>query len=197
MDNTFSLRDLIPQRYWLQACRCLKICGHVSNGWFFSPESLCEALCVHIISQISWDHRGETPVCSPRPGLVPAWNSLCHQITVDTHFGVFRVVSTPAPLFNIFLALPLWDDRLQHVKAGRIFVLISKCCRLGADVPRIPQTYGLTFVCVLCWAACEPGSDLYLLIACTLVDLQLKISGLFFNYKWFILSRCMELKLRS
>lgn len=107
------------------------------------------------------------------------------------------LVSTPVPLFNIFLALPLWDDRLQHVKAGRIFVLISKCCRLRADVPRIPQTYVLTFIYVLCWAVCEPGSDLYLLIACTLVDLQLKISGLFFNYKWFILSRCMELKLRS
>lgn len=113
------------------------------------------------------------------------------------HFWVFRAVSTPVPLFNIFLALPLWDDRLQHVKAGRIFVLISKCCRLRADVPRIPQTYVLTFIYVLCWAVCEPGSDLYLLIACTSVDLQLKISGLFFNYKWFILSRCMEQKLRS
>lgn len=133
--------------------------------------------------------------CSPLPGILFATRSLWTLPAI--HFGVFRAVSTPVPLFHIFLALPVWDDRLQHVKAGRIFVLISKCCRLRADVPRIPQTYVLTFIYVLCWAACEPGNDLYLLIACTLVDLQLKISGLFFNYKWFILSRCMELKLHE
>lgn len=129
------------------------------------------------------------------PGIPSAIRSL--WILQAIHSGLFSAVSTPVPLLNIFLALPVRDDRLQHVKAGRIFVLISKCCRLRADVPRIPQTYVLTFIYVLCWAACQPGSDLYLLIACTLVDLQLKISGLFFNYKWFILSRCMELKLRS
>lgn len=130
--------------------------------------------------------------CLSLPGILFAIRSL--WILWAIHCGA---VSTPVPLFNVFLALPLWADRLQHVKAGGIFVLIPKCCRLRADVPRIPQTYVLTFIYVLCWAACEPGSDLYLLIACTLVDLQLKISGLVFNYKWFILSRCMELKLRS
>lgn len=112
---------------------------------------------------------------------------------------VFRTASTLVPLFNIFLVLPLWYDRLQHAKekVGRIFVLISKCCRLRADVPCTPKTYVLTFIYVLCWTVFKPGSDLYLLIACTLVDLQLKIRGLFFNYKWFTLSCCMYLTLNK
>lgn len=86
--------------------------------------------------------------CLSLPGILFAIRSL--WILRAIHSGLFSAVSTPVPLLNIFLALPVWDDRLQHVKAGRIFVLISKCCRLRADVPRIPQTYVLTFIYVLC-----------------------------------------------
>lgn len=84
------------------------------------------------------------------PRLLLAIGSLL--ILCIVRFGVLRAVSALVPLFNVFLVLPLRYDGVQRVqgKVGRIFVLISKCCRLRADVVCIPQTYVLTFICVLC-----------------------------------------------